>query len=276
MAINLYDVLGVSNTASQPEISASFSTKRQQLQDELDGGNESVKEKMWALKHAYDTLANPVKRRAYDESLRPSVASSYVQVPQQPEGMSWKTTIILVALIGSGLIGFGLNLGRSSKKDEASVQVLKTNRVADNDATRASTERILVEGAVRNEEKAIESRGQIANRIVSVHESAESRASRELEYRANAGAEILRQEQDRLKMADEQLRFERKMAEQEQSARQSQARVESDRRQTIQLMLSNGKLFEARNYARTPQELAAVSAAERANCLATSNRRSSC
>ena len=142
--------------------------------------------------------------------------------------------------------------------------MLNVVKSTDNDATRATNERVLVEGSLRNDQKAIDSHGQIANRIVGVQESAEFRKSRQLEYQANADAEQLRQQQERTRMVNDQLQWERKQQEQITALRLSQARIASDRMQSIKLMIADDRLFEARAYAISPEELAQVSSAERA------------
>lgn len=266
MAKNLYRVLEANEHASPETLSLLFEQKQARLQKAFDDGNSSAKEHLWALKHAYETLSDPEKRAAHDRLLS---ANTSPQIPrrdtvQVKDGPSWKTSVMLLALLSAGLIGFGLHLGRANKKDDTAVQMLNVVKTTDNDATRATTERVLVEGSLRNDEKTIDTQGQIANRVVGVQESAEFRKSRELEYQANAGAEQLRQQQERTRMANEQMQWERKQHEQAAAIRQSQARIASDRMQSIQLMIADGRLGEARAYATSPQELAVVSGAEQA------------
>lgn len=282
MAKDLYHVLEANESASHETLQLLFEQKRARLQGGVDTGDPTAKEQLWALKLAYETLSNPSKRAAYDQSLladrRPS--APYRPAVRKPELLSWKLNAFMVALLVSGLVGFGLHLGRSNKKDDTSTQTLQITRGADNDATRAGTERIQIEGQISNTTRLIDTQGQVANRIVSVQESAESRASRELEYRANAGAELLRQQQElvrqqqeRLRIQNEQLQWERQHADRDQADRRSQTMVANDRVETIQLMLGNGKFVEARLYARTAEERALVKDAERPHCLAAARSR---
>jgi curved DNA-binding protein CbpA len=265
MAINLYQILEASEAASQETLQTLFEQKSERLKRELEQGSPAAKEQLWFLNQAYETLSHPVKRAAYDDSLKPKAAviiNSH-QAMAKPEGLSWQVNALLVMLLASGLIGFGLYLGRSNKKDDVAVQILQTNRTADNDATRANAEKALAEGTVSNQQKLIETQGQVVNRIVSIEESAENRRSRELEYRANAGTEILRQQQERQSAVDQQLEWQRKQYEQEAAVRQSQARIASDRMQSIQIMVQDGRLAEASLYAKTFEERAIIEAAER-------------
>ena len=266
MAINLYQILEASEDASQETLLTLFDQKFKRLQLELEEGSPTAKEQLWFLKQAYETLSNPVKRAAYDDNLKPKAAvniHSY-QVAAKPEGLSWKMNALLVSLLASGLIGFGLYMGRANKKDDVTVQLLQTNRTADNDATRANAEKALVEGAVSNQHKLIETQGQVANRIISIEESAESRRSRELEYRANAGTEILLQQRERQRVEDQQLEWQRKQYEQQTADQQSQVRIASDRNQAIQIMIQDGRFAEASLYAKTPEERATIESARRA------------
>ncbi|CAJ0915132.1 unnamed protein product, partial [Mesorhabditis belari] len=66
----LYDVLGVSKSATQQQIKHAFYDKSKKLHP--DGSHSSENERLTAtkafveLKHAYDTLRRPADRRAYD------------------------------------------------------------------------------------------------------------------------------------------------------------------------------------------------------------------
>jgi molecular chaperone GrpE (heat shock protein) len=75
--------------------------------------------------------------------------------------------------------------------------VLQTNRNADNDAIRAGSERILVEGVVNNDSKIIDRSAELGNRSLNIQQDAENRKRQELEYRANAGSQILEMERER-------------------------------------------------------------------------------
>ena len=59
---NLYDVLGVSKTASEDEIKQAFKKKAQQSHPDK-GGDRAVFE---SVQQAYENLTNPQKRRTYD------------------------------------------------------------------------------------------------------------------------------------------------------------------------------------------------------------------
>lgn len=181
------------------------------------------------FKYAKEALGNPKTRENYDRRLfarfvegelspvrERAKQDRYVESDNVVLSLwaSRKSAVIVGALatvvLGYMLLGFYRERGvNEARKNVIDAQVLQTSRTADNDATRAGTERVLVDGVIRNGERVIATQGQVANRVVNIQESAENRQSRELEYRANAGAEVLRQEQDRLKIANEQLKSNR-------------------------------------------------------------------
>lgn len=236
------------------------------------------------FKYAKETLGKPKARERYDRQLFERVTPvtsvpSRALIPNEGNSVAsdhimlslWesrKSTVIIgvvsLCVIGYMVIGFYKERETSASRNKAiSVEILKVNRGADVAATRADTERVLVDGAVRNDEKTIEIQGQVANRVVSIQESAESRQSRELEYRANAGAEILRQQQEQLKIANEQLKWERTQVEQESAARRSRERVISDKREIFNTLMSQGRIAEARAYAQDRLDFDQLNATQR-------------
>lgn len=217
MASNFYQILQANEAASQETLQILFEQQSVRLRQELEDGSPVAKEQMWFLKQAYETLSHPAKREAYDIKIKskPAVNINSRQATVKTEGLSWKANALMLILLASGLVGFGLYLGRADTKDERALRVLQTNKSAENDATRAGTERVLVEGVVTNDSKLIDRSAELGNRSLNIQQDAENRRRQELEYRANAGAEVLRLEQERLRIADEQLKWERKQREDE-------------------------------------------------------------
>lgn len=231
MASNFYQILEASEAASSETLKVLFEQKLDRLEKELEQGNPTAKEQMWALKHAYQTLSNPTKRAAYDDSMKANAANSTSRqtFTNRPEVLSWKLNALLIAMMASGLVGLGLHFGKSAKKDDHNAQVLQIDRSADNDATRAGTERILVNGVVNNDSKIIDRSAELGNRSLSIQQEAENRRRQELEYRANASAQLLDMQRQNL---------ERQLAMQEQ-------REQDARRQAEERKISNERRYWA-------------------------------
>jgi curved DNA-binding protein CbpA len=222
VAKNLYDVLEVSQTASPSTIDILFGQLTQRLQSEVDAGKPDAKDRLWAVKQAYATLSNPESRLAYDKGLQtPTAPRQRAPVIAPPrEGLNWKWNVLFLGLLMAGLIGYGLKLGRDQTKDSHKVEVLKTTRTSDTADTRAHTERVLVEGVVKNDATLIDRSAEVANRRIDVARDAEMRRRQQVEYQAAAN-------QQRIDLARE--RQSRQLAMQEQSADQQRKRAEEQR-----------------------------------------------
>lgn len=198
---NHYELLDVNPKASIDAIRVMYDLK---IKIAGDDKTENGKFQMWALKEAYETLCNPVKRRAYDEKI--SSTSSEVKLIQRnevrpPPEISWKVSAILIALIVMGVVGYGLNLNSKTEKNIQENSALKINKDAEINSGLVSNQKELVQGVVSNqkalvqgvvkvEEKRIDAESNYLNQV-------ESRNRQELEYRANAGQQVLELERER-------------------------------------------------------------------------------
>jgi len=77
--MNLYDVLEVSQEASQEMIKDAYRTLAKKYHPDLYTGSDKSKaeEKMKEINYAFDILGDPIKRRKYDESLRKESFKNY-------------------------------------------------------------------------------------------------------------------------------------------------------------------------------------------------------
>lgn len=66
MADDYYDILGVSRNASDQEIQKAYRARARKLHPDMNPDDKSAKEKFQKLQTAYDTLADPDKRKMYD------------------------------------------------------------------------------------------------------------------------------------------------------------------------------------------------------------------
>ncbi|HEV8633475.1 MAG TPA: J domain-containing protein [Chloroflexota bacterium] len=62
-----YAILGVPTTASEKEIRTAYRRLARRFHPDLNAGDKNAAERFKRIKAAYDTLADPVRRRRYDE-----------------------------------------------------------------------------------------------------------------------------------------------------------------------------------------------------------------
>lgn len=65
-----YDILGVSESASQDELRKAYLKLAQQYHPDKTGGDKAAEDKLKEINAAYDTLKNAKKRKEYDEARR--------------------------------------------------------------------------------------------------------------------------------------------------------------------------------------------------------------
>ena len=70
MKMHLYDILGVSKTATSSEIKKAYKSLVKKYHPDVFEGNKDLAEsKIKEINDAYDTLSDPVLREEYDRSL---------------------------------------------------------------------------------------------------------------------------------------------------------------------------------------------------------------
>lgn len=81
---SLYDILGVSHDAEDIVIRAAYKALAQRYHpDKWVGDKEDSTGRMAELNHAYSLLSDPIRRRKYDERIKPSVSREEKPAKQQ-------------------------------------------------------------------------------------------------------------------------------------------------------------------------------------------------
>jgi hypothetical protein len=218
---SFYTVLQLTPEASDADVRDAI----EEYQEKIQAGQAKATD---AFTFARDTLGNPTARAAYDRRLLAQLedevaappagprsrqrSSSPAPVAPPPFWQSRYTTAIVatgvVAVLAFLVLSFYKERGAiAAKKAAIEAQALKVNREADNDATRTTTERALVDGVVKNVDRRVEVGSQLANRSIDLQMSAEQRRRQEMEMRAIQEA----QRREDMKLAQEQ-----RMKEQQQ------------------------------------------------------------
>lgn len=233
---SFYSVLNMTPEATDSELGLAISSYEAKIESGVAMPSPE-------FKYAKETLENPKVRELYDRRLFARFAEE-AAIPSRGRGSmqdgndgvgsvflslwtSRKSTVIIgvmsLAVVGYMLLGFYKERGITDARGKTiDAQVLQTNRSADNDATRAGTENALVQGVIGNQGKTIDSSAQMGNRSLDIRQDEENRRRQELEYRANAGGQMLemqRQNQDRqLAMQEQRLQDAKRQAEERRVA----------------------------------------------------------
>jgi len=264
-----YDLLQVSPKALPTVIDAAYKNLKSILDEAASKGDHDARNELIFLEEAYSVLSSPEKRAAYDESLAPSpsvinnyqsnMAETY-SFESESNFLNWwrdsKTARLFMGLGFFAAIFFAYKfMGQQGEQKIATKQVkVQANKdigIIKNDAYRAENERILFQGAVHNQGKAIDSSYDVAAREA-------ERRMKELEYRANAGSEILEMKRQQLeaerqqqKWAQEQHEKDRQMQQaqydKDRQVREAQVVVNNEKRRLCNIYLSEGRYSEAQS-----------------------------
>lgn len=255
MKISHYDVLQVSNKALPAVIEAAYQHLRPALTAAAGAGDLEARNQLLFLEEAYAVLSSPEKRRAYDASITPGPSVNSYQTATPPScsyraendfsgGDSSLTkklllTLVLLAAVFSAYKFLGKHSEQKTLDKQVEIQEGKELGTLRNDAYRAENERMLVQGVVQNQDKAIERNYDVASREA-------ERRRMETEYRANAGAKSLELQQQRLDAQLQQQRWAQEEYEKDRQQREAKAVADAPRAQLCNMYALNGKTQEAR------------------------------
>jgi len=222
MKKNLYDILEVSQTASQEAIRAAYDRLSAKFDPDLPEhvGKSEIRVKYNLIKDAFFTLGNVNNRRQYDFSLRPTIEISHA-----PEAVhSWTSgkliPLFLIVLIGGGYIWHHKNQQAKIKAIlEYEQLVLKEKQIEAE--TKLETERIRAAQVKEREDERQASRQRAeleANRLYG------DRVTRERELAGQREQLEARRRQEQQENKERQIAAERRASD--YRAKQEAAEIE--------------------------------------------------
>ena len=214
MANTLYDLLEVSATASPESIAASHQRLRAHFLAQQAAGDEDATNRLIALREAFATLSDTVRRQAYDDRLAARAAGE--PMAEEPP-RSFAKILIGVALIGA--CGFGYAKYQANQEQKMALEKEKAAAAVRLAEIEAQRERERAERELREARQAEYQRSR---------EEARERAERErdLAYGRQISRDIQRGEAMALR---EKQREEQREAQQRQREEQ-QRHYEAERR----------------------------------------------
>ncbi len=90
MAQNLYEVLGVSKTASSEDIKKAYRKSARKWHPDINPGSKEAEEKFKLISNAYDVLGNEKKRKLYDEFGEDALKTGF-DAEKVREAMKWRS-----------------------------------------------------------------------------------------------------------------------------------------------------------------------------------------
>lgn len=223
----LYSILELAVDASQEQIEKAYRVALEDVQQGRFPGDAQIR--LVALREAYATLSDPLRRQMYDQKLRqPQSAEPVIVIEEKPSVWNLKTLLVLGGIV---LAGIALYTHQMREKERLRLEVEK-ELVAKALKLAEEKQRQEAEESLRREERMQEAslKSQEMQQQY-VHE----RALREADYRFRQN---LREEESRA-------RDEAAAREQQERQRQNEARRQLERdKQTLRRM-------EYENYGRS-------------------------
>lgn len=143
MSMSLYDILEVSKIASPEAISESYKRLYANYSGDSAQGNEDATNRLIALREAYNTLANPEKRKAYDQKL---AAAEFVDEDSRPQ-FSFLKLLLIASILGTCGVAYSKY---KASEEQARLQIEEKAaavRLAELEARKAKEEKLAAEQA---------------------------------------------------------------------------------------------------------------------------------
>ncbi len=225
-------------------ISAAYQHLKPSLLGQVADGGQEAKNQLLFLEEAYAVLSSPEKRANYDKLISNassrSSSTSIESYRTESTFLSWWGDSLTVKLFGAiGIFAAVFAVYKfTGQQGTQKIQEVREIGTVQNEGYRAETERNLVQGAVKNQDKLIDKSYDIA--------AIEAERRRlELEYRANAGAQQLELQRQRQEAALQEQRWRQEQYEKEQRAREARAAAEAPKRQLCNMYAVSGNTREA-------------------------------
>lgn len=271
---SLYSVLGCTPDVSDATIRARSEEIRHQ---HAQAGTELAAD----IRYALDTLGTPTSRASYDQKLMDQLGYSVAPATPRssPAGdtgdsgfMDWwatrKVSVIIgvVAVLAFGYLIRGFLVAKGNQEVAHQAGATQRDAVhlnAANDAGRVQNERILAEGHVNNQARAIEVVSDLGQRAINVAEQAEDRQRIEAQARANALTADAEARRTAIDEGRARAEAAREQAKRDRDAAADERNRESLRVQALNKSISDQDFHTARQLAKTDSEHYRIESAER-------------
>lgn len=254
MKLSYYEVLQVSAIASPDVIEAAYQKLKPYLSAAAANGDQEARNQLFFLEESYAVVSSPEKRAAYDASLSPEMPAqsdkpmtAYAFESESTFMSWWRDSMTAKLMLGIAIFTAAYSLykymalgsDQQIRNRQVNVQEVRDLGKVQNDAYRAESERILVQGALGNQNKVID-------RSYDIESQEAARCKAELEYRANAGSKSLEMQQQRLEAQLQQQRWAQEQYEKERQHREARELADAPKKQLCNMYALNGNVRDAR------------------------------
>lgn len=234
---NLYEVLGISQTADVPEVIEAYRLALRQLKESAGQlPREALETKQILLKEAFDTISNPARRRAYDADLalrtalkaNPALILNSTIVNDKPKRSPLRTPLTIIATMM--VIGLVIQVGVMYSAYKRNSAALRAQGMYQ-DATVPANDRVILQeyyqtyGIRANSRE--EAEAMLADRRA--REEAE-RERRELERRREEAERQEKRFAEESRRRGEQVSAELRWAEQQAAQQEAEAKRQAEYR----------------------------------------------